>query len=553
MQQNWWKDGIIYQIYPRSFADSNGDGIGDLAGVIGKLTYLKQLGVDIIWLSPVYQSPNEDNGYDISDYRAIMDEFGDMDTFDKLLREVHQRDMKLVMDLVVNHTSDEHMWFQEARKSRENPYRDYYIWKEGDPNIPPNNWQSFFGGSVWKWDEGSEAYYLHLFTEKQPDLNWENPRVRQEIYQLMHFWLQKGVDGFRMDVFSLFSKRQDFADRDMSDFARVIRDVYANGPRIHEFLQEMHREVFEHYDIVSIGEGVGITPENVLAYVDEDRKEIDMIFHFDHMFMDHGPEGRWDRRNWKWEDFFEVFFKWDAALNERGWGSLYLGNHDFPRMVSRFGNDAQYWDKSAKLLATILMTLRGTPTIYQGDEIGMTNVPFPAIEHYRDVEMLSAYRSIAQDETQKLSLLEAAVTQARDHARTPLQWNDSYNAGFSDGTSWIMVNPNYVSINVAYQEDNPESILSFYKRIIAYRKANKTLVYGSLKRIPLDRPDLLAYERSDEDACFLVMMNFSEERVKHGLAIDGYTYELGNYKDVSSRDMDILEPWEARIYKAFKR
>ena len=444
MKKTWWKESIIYQIYPRSFKDSNGDGIGDIPGIMSQLDYIQSLGVDVIWLCPVYQSPNDDNGYDISNYRVIHPEFGTMEDFDQLLQGIHSRDMKLVMDLVANHTSDEHDWFKESRSSLDNPKRDYYIWKEGKNGAEPNNWQSFFGGKAWELDATTGQYYLHLFTRKQPDLNWENPNVRKEIYDQMRFWLEKGVDGFRMDVISLISKRH-YEDTPFEEFNRTIAEVYANGPQIHEFLQEMNQEVLSRYNVMTVGEGPGITLENGIEYVAEDRKELNMIFHFDHMFLDHGPGGKFDPVKVDFIRFKKIFAEWDQKLGETGWNSIFLGNHDFPRIVSRFADDGEYWEESSKLLAVMLLTMRGTPYIYQGDEIGMTNVAFPSIDDYRDVETLNAWKEKEANGENLDSLLEAIHEQGRDNARTPVQWEDAENAGFSEATPWIEVNPNFKS------------------------------------------------------------------------------------------------------------
>ena len=548
MKKNWWKEGIIYQIYPRSFFDHNQDGIGDLQGIISKLDYLKNLGIDIIWVSPIYSSPNDDNGYDISDYRNIMEEFGTMEDFDTLLAEIHKRGMRLLMDLVVNHSSDEHEWFQQSRSSKDNPYRDYYYWEDGDKSKPPTNWKSFFGGSAWEWDDATQAYYLHLFSRKQPDLNWENPKVRQEIYELMRFWLDKGVDGFRMDVFSLFSKRLPFEDADFSNFTQAIHEVYANGPRIHEFLNEMHREVFEKYDIVSVGEGVGVDQNQVMEYVAAERKEIDMIYHFDHMFIDHGQGGRFDPKSWTSEAFFKVFFSWDATLQSTGWGSIYLGNHDFPRMVSRFGDDGLYWQKSAKLLSMLIMTLRGTPTVYQGDEIGMKNVPFRDFEEYRDIEFINAYREAEERGEDMERFLEIARIQARDHARTPMQWNSELNGGFSKEEPWIGSHPGYKEINVEKQVKDPDSILSFYKSTISLRKTHKTLVYGDQVRLETGNPAVLAFERTGEEEQIQVLLNFSSLEQNHILGDRVGTPIFGNYYPDQSLLKGKLRPWEGVIY-----
>ena len=547
MKKNWWKEGIIYQIYPRSFCDHNQDGIGDLQGIISKLDYIKNLGIDIIWVSPIYSSPNDDNGYDISDYRNIMKEFGTMADFDTLLSEIHKRGMRLLMDLVVNHSSDEHEWFQQSRSSRDNPYRDYYYWEEGDKEKPPTNWKSFFGGSVWEWDEATQAYYLHLFSRKQPDLNWENPQVRQEVYELMRFWLDKGVDGFRMDVFPLFSKRLPFKDADFSDFTQAIREVYANGPRIHEFLQEMNREVFEKYDMLSVGEGVGVDQDQVMDYVSAERKEINMIYHFDHMFIDHGQGGRFDPKPWTSETFFDIFFSWDETLQSTGWGSIYLGNHDFPRMVSRFGDDGTYWQESAKMLALLLMTLRGTPTLYQGDEIGMKNVPFQTFGEYRDIEFINAFREAEERGEDMERFLEIARVQARDHARTPMQWNSEANGGFSTTEPWIRCHPEFQELNVEKQVDNPNSILSFYKSAISLRKKYETLVYGDQTRLETGNPAVLGFERIGEQEQIQVLLNFSSLEQKHIIDQGKGTPIFGNYYPNQAVQDGKLRPWEGIV------
>jgi len=545
---NWWKEGIIYQIYPRSFHDSNGDGIGDLPGILAKVPYLKSLGVDIIWLSPVYQSPNDDNGYDISDYEAIMPEFGTMEDFDRVLEAVHAHDMKLVMDLVVNHTSDEHRWFQEARTSKDNPYRDYYIWRKGNPDgSPPNNWKSFFSGSAWEYSEETDEYFLHLFTKKQPDLNWDNPKVREEVYRMMRFWLDKGVDGFRMDVIPLISKRPGLPDADWDTLESDFGTAYANGPRIHAYLQEMHREVLSHYDIMTIGEGVGITPEQANLYVGADRKELNMIFHFGHMWLDFGPGGRMDPISIDLDRFMGIFEEWEKALGDQGWNSLYLGNHDFTRMVSRFGDDGVYWQQSAKLLATLLLSLKGTPGIYQGDEMGMTNTPFGGIEDYRDVEMMNAYREMKEANGDEQNFLEVARFMGRDHARTPIHWDDSPHAGFTQGEPWIMVNPNHKTLNAASQEHDPNSILNYYRSMIQFRKEHLVLTYGSTTFQPTGIKGLYAFQRFNGTDRLQILLNFSEK--SHSIA-DAYRQGLrvmGNYGDASPDAT--LQPWEARIYR----
>ncbi len=545
MDKNWWKEAVIYQIYPRSFKDSNGDGIGDLRGIIEKLDYLAELGVDVLWLSPIFQSPNDDNGYDISDYCAIMDEFGTMADFDELLMEAHRRGLKIILDLVVNHSSDEHPWFRESRKSTDNPYRDYYFWKAEKPN----NWQSFFGGDAWQYDERTGEYYLHLFTKKQPDLNWEHPKLRQEVYNLMRFWLDKGVDGFRMDVIPLISKRLDFPDIDPANMLQSIYEIYANGPRLHEFLKEMNVEVSSHYDLMTVGEGIGVTTDNCLLYVDPERKELNMLYHFDHMFLDHGAGGRFDPKEWKLQEFKKVFLQWHEALGKKGWINVFLDNHDFPRMLSRFGNDSDYRVESAKLFATLLLTLRGTPCIYQGSEIGMTNVAFDSFEDYRDVEMINALHLWKEKKKDLNTLLKAVHKNGRDNARTPIQWNDSPNAGFTSGKPWIKVNPNYPDINVANALVDPDSIFHYYQQLLKLRKKHPTLIYGDFEVFNDEDERLFVYRRIDEFGSYLIFLNFSSKTVdiqdfenqnpKHFL--------VGNYKQTHENQWT-LKPWEARIY-----
>jgi len=542
--RNWWKEAVIYQIYPRSFNDSNGDGIGDLRGIIEKLDYLHNLGVDLVWLSPIYQSPNDDNGYDISDYRAIMDEFGTMADFDELLHGLHQRGMRLLMDLVVNHTSDEHAWFRASRSDKNSPYRDYYFWKPEKPN----NWLSFFGGEAWEYDEQAGEYFLHLFTRKQPDLNWENPLVRKEVYDLMRFWLDKGVDGFRMDVIPLISKRLDFPDADYSNgFNKVIEEVYANGPRVHEFLREMNREVSSRYDIVTVGEGVGIPPEKANLYVGAARRELNMIFHFGHMFIDHGRGGKFDVAPPSLREFKEVFNVWHRAIGEEGWMNIYLDNHDFPRMVSRFGNDGAYRVPSAKLLAVLLLTLRGTPCIYQGSEIGMTNVAFPSLDDYRDVETRNAVQEWREAGRDLDELLPAVHRQGRDNVRTPMQWDDSPYAGFTSGTPWIKVNPNYPEINVKKALDDPDSVFYFYRRALRFRKQHPTLVYGRYEPLDEGHDALYVYRRWDEQGEYRIYLNFSEEAMRPFPEISGKLI-FGNYDESSAKRAE-LRPWEARVYR----
>ncbi len=547
MNNNWWKEGVVYQIYPRSFKDTTGNGLGDIDGIIEKLDYIKSLGVNMIWICPVYDSPNDDNGYDISDYRKISEDFGGNDAFDRLLKAMHARDLKLIMDLVVNHSSDEHHWFEQAKQSKDNPYHDYYIWKEGTPTTIPNNWQSVFNGSVWEWNAPTEEYYLHYYTKKQPDLNWENPAVRKEVYAIIDFWLAKGVDGFRMDVISLISKRIAFENVPQSmSFIDVMEKVYANGPRVHEYLKEMNREVLSKYDAVTVGEGPGVNLEHGPRYVSTKEKELNMVFHFDHLTIDFGPEGKYDPVPVDFLRFKEIFSQWDQALAEDGWNSIFLGNHDFSRIVSRFGNDRKYHNASAKLLVTLLMSLRGTPYVYQGDEIGMTNVAHPSIDLYDDVETRNAWKAAEAAGKDMDQFLKAVHWQSRDNARTPMQWDASMQAGFSTGKPWIPVNENHEQINVAAAENDPNSILHYYRKMIAYRKANPSLVYGHFEDLLPQHPYLFVYKRWDDKGTFLAVHNFRDENTNWEQKESGFTMDIGNYATPSSQ---FLSPWESRIYR----
>lgn len=547
MEKKWWKEGVVYQIYPRSYKDTTGNGLGDLEGIIQSLDYIQSLGVTMLWLCPIYESPNDDNGYDISDYRKISDDFGGNASFDRLLAAMHERGLKLIMDLVVNHSSDEHFWFEEAKQSKDNPYHDYYIWRGNDPTQQPNNWQSVFNGSVWKWNEATEEYFLHLFTQKQPDLNWENPKVRKEVYDIVDFWLSKGVDGFRMDVISLISKRLAFEDvpNDMS-FIDVMEKVYANGPRVHEFLKEMNQEVLSKYDIVTVGEGPGVNLEHGPKYVSTKEKELNMVFHFDHLTIDFGPEGKYDPVPLDFIRFKTIFRQWDEALKNDGWNSIFLGNHDFSRIVSRFGNDGVYREQSAKLLATLLMTLRGTPYVYQGDEIGMTNVKHNSIDFYDDVETRNAWKAAEAEGKDMEQFLKAVHWQSRDNARTPMQWNASKQAGFTAGQPWIPVNENYTHINVEAAENTPDSILHYYRKMIAFRKANPTLVYGDFEDLLPDHSQLYVYRRWDENGHYLVVHNFSDQPISWDKPSEEYRVALGNY---STQKEGQLVPWESRVYR----
>ena len=548
MKKTWWKEGVVYQIYPRSFKDSTGNGVGDIYGIIEKLDYIKSLGVNMIWICPIYSSPNDDNGYDISDYRKISEEFGGNKAFDILLKEMHKRDLKLIMDLVANHSSDEHKWFQESKKGENNPYHDYYIWKRGDFDVPPNNWLSVFSGSAWQWDSNLNKYYLHLFTKKQPDLNWENPKVRDEIYDVLNFWFSKGVDGFRMDVISFISKRLDFPPAEEgATLSDMMENIYANGPRIHEFLKEMNKKVLSKYDIVTVGEGPGVNLKTGLKYVDENEKELDMVFHFDHLQIDFGPEGKFDPQPIDFIKFKKVFSDWDLYLKNKGWNSIFLGNHDFSRIVSRFGNDKKYRNQSAKLLATLLMTLRGTPYVYQGDEIGMTNIKYPSIDYYDDIETRNAWKDAEEQGKDMDIFLKAVHRQSRDNARTPLQWDNSRFAGFSNTKPWLDVNENYNKINVELQQDNSDSILNYYREIIRIRKNYSTLIYGDFLDLEPSNEKLYIYKRWDKQKTFIIVLNFSDDKAQWDIHnFDSMRLVISNYKKpVYTKSVD---PWEARVY-----
>ena len=550
MNKTWWKESVVYQIYPRSYKDSNGDGIGDIQGVIQKLDYIKSLGIDVIWMCPVYKSPNDDNGYDIADYYDIMDEFGTMADFDELLAGVHARGMRLIMDLVVNHTSDEHAWFVESKSSKESPKRDYYIWKKGVNGGPPNNWQSFFGGDAWIYDEASDEYFLHLFTTKQPDLNWENPTVREEVYTMMKYWLDKGIDGFRMDVISLISKRG-YDDTPLQEFNETIEKVYANGPRVHEFLKEMNREVLSKYDIMTVGEGPGINLDNGGKYVNEEEKELDMVFQFGHMFIDHGPEGKFDPVPYSLPQFKQVFSDWDKKLAGKGWNSIFLGNHDFPRITSRFANDKEFHAESAKLLCLMMMSMRGTPYVYQGEEIGMTNVAFDSIDDYDDIETKNVYKEWSEKGKDLNLLMKAIHQQGRDNARTPVQWSDQVNAGFTSGIPWIKVNPNYPQINVLAQEADSDSILNFYREMIQVRKDNPSLVYADYVDLDPMSESIYAFKRWDDESEYLVILNFTSDDYVYNIDAQGFEKVIGNYKTALAygSGQSTLKPWEAVLLK----
>lgn len=544
----WWKEAVIYQIYPRSFADSNGDGIGDLNGITAHLDYLETLGIDVIWLSPVYKSPNDDNGYDISDYRDIMDDFGTMEDFDRLLAEAHRHHIRIVMDLVVNHTSDEHAWFIESRSSRDNPHRDYYIWKEPKDGKEPNNWGAWFGGSAWELDEHTGMYYLHCFSRKQPDLNWENPKVRDEVFDMMNWWCEKGIDGFRMDVISMISKDPSFPDGPVEDgLYGSLAPYVCNGPHVHEYLQEMNRRVLSHYDLLTVGEAAGVTIEEAQKYANNDGTELGMVFQFEHVELVKGPIGKWSDQKPKLRDFRRVMNKWQYELEGKAWNSLFLDNHDQPRVVSRFANDSeQYRVVSAKMIATCLHMLKGTPYVYQGEELGMTNAYFDRLEDYRDIESINAFHQYVDNGLVKAEDMMRYLKEiSRDNARTPMQWDDSRNAGFTTGTPWINVNPNYPKINAQAAVADPDSVFHYYQELIRLRHTLPVIVYGKFEGLLEDSETIYAYRRLLDGQVLTVACNFTDQEQACDLCEDPAARELiSNYK---THKTGTLQPYEARV------
>ncbi len=565
MNDSWWHRAVVYQIYPRSFSDSDGDGVGDLAGITSRLDYLAALGVDVLWLSPIYPSPQDDMGYDISDYQDIDPTFGTLADFDALLAGVHDRGMRLVMDLVVNHTSDEHSWFVESRSSRAAAKRDWYWWRPprpgmepGAPGAAPTNWASFFSGSAWEFDAESGEYYLHLFSRKQPDLNWENPQVREAVYTMMRWWLDLGVDGFRMDVINMISKDPELPDGHVLAGGRFGDGTpyYICGPRIHEFMQEMHRQVFadrpEAY--ITVGEMPGVTVDEARLFTDPTRREIDMVFQFEHVRLDHRTN-KWDVRPLRIRDLKATFGRWQTGLADVGWNSLYWNNHDQPRAVSRFGDDATYRVQSAKMLATVLHLHRGTPYIYQGEELGMTNAAFDSIDDFRDIESLNHYADAVGIAGEPVELvLKGLRKMSRDNARTPMQWDDSPNAGFTTGTPWIPVQTNFPEINVAEALADPESVLHYYRRLISLRHAEPVVAEGDFHMLLPDDDSIYAFTRSLSGVTLLVLGNFSGSDVDVDVS-DAATWAgadmiLGNYSTPGADEASIrLRPWEARVYR----
>jgi glycosidase len=586
IDRTWWKEAVVYQVYPRSFNDTDGDGVGDLPGVVERLDYLDALGVDVVWLNPVYESPGVDNGYDVSDYRAIDPQFGTMDDWDELLEGLHERGMRLIMDLVVNHTSDAHQWFQRSRDP-DSPHRDWYWWREGRPidhpdvppehrdrsytgvpkgldEAPPNNWESFFGGPAWSYDERSGEWYLHIFDERQPDLNWETPAVREAIYGMMEWWLEKGIDGFRMDVINLISKPPDLPDG--VDDGAIVRgaDRFVNGPRIHEYLGEMHDRVLADRDVMTVGEMVDLTVEEARAFLAPEGDGMSMAFNFDHLRLDFGPEGRWDLEDWSLPELKATMSHWQYGLAESGWNSLYLNNHDEPRQVSRFGDDGEYRRESATLLATLLYTLRGTPFVYQGEELGMTNYPFESLEEVRDVDTIKNVEAarrrgrFADDR----EVLELVRHRSRDNARTPMQWSDAAHAGFTSGEPWMPVNPNYERVNADRERAESGSVWHYYRRLVELRGANDVLVYGDYDPLTPAHEDLWVYTRALTDGTerdrLLVALNAAgtptDYSVPPSLADPDAGCLLANYRHCEGAAVRpptgtlTLRPWEARVY-----
>ena len=552
MNKKWWKELIAYQIYPKSFMDSNGDGIGDIQGIISKLDYLKNLGIDLIWLCPMYKSPNYDNGYDISDYKDILDEFGTMDDFNELLNEVHNRGMKLIIDLVINHTSHEHPWFIESRSSRDNPKRDWYIWREGKGDEEPNNWESIFKGSAWEFCENSEEYYLHLFAKEQPDLNWENEEVRNELYKMINWWLDKGIDGFRVDAISHIKKEEGLKDMDNPEGLKYVSsfEKHMNVEGINSHLKELKEETFSKYDIVTVGEANGVSANEADHWVAEDEGTFNMIFQFEHLNLWNYEEGQgFDVKAYK-----DVLTNWQNSLEGKGWNALFIENHDIPRVVSTWGNDKEYLTECAKAFAAIYFLQKGTPFIYQGQELGMTNVKYHSISEYDDVKTINTYNErIESGVSEKIALKEAWIT-SRDNSRTPMQWNSSKNAGFTEGQPWIGVNENYKRINVEVEERDENSVLNFYKKLIKLKKSNEALIYGVYDLILEEDENIFAYTRTLNNEKFLLIANLTEEKAKYI-----YEKEKLNSKDLILNNYEVcahenlteftLKPYECRVYK----
>ena len=549
--EKWWKEAVGYQIYPRSFKDSNNDGIGDLRGVIEKLDYLKDLGINLIWICPMYKSPNDDNGYDISDYQDIMPDFGNMNDFDELLKETHKRNMKLIIDLVINHTSDEHKWFLESRSSKDNPKRDWYIWREGKNGEEPNNWESIFKGSAWEYDEKTKEFFLHLFTKRQPDLNWENEEVRKELYKMINWWLDKGVDGFRVDAISHIKKVEGLPNMPNPKKLKYVSsfDNHMNVNGIHKFLDELKRETFDKHQVVTVGEANGVTAEEASLWASETEGKFNMLFQFEHLEL-------WDYENdigFNAKAYKKVLAKWQYALEKDGWNALFVENHDIPRVVSRWGNDKEYREQSAKAFALVYFMQKGTPFIYQGQEIGMTNVKYDSIEKYNDVKGINIYKEKVSHGMSEEKAMEYVYAISRDNARSPMQWDSSDYGGFSTESSWMEINKNYKEINVKKELNDENSILNFYKNLIKIRKNSKTLIYGEFKLLLEEHDEIFAYERNLNNEKYLIAGNLSNNQVNFNMKQLGYKdFEIivKNYEEVEE---DKLKPWECRMYKITKK
>ena len=552
MERVWWKEAVGYQIYPRSFKDSNNDGIGDIRGIISKLDYLKELGIDVIWICPMYKSPNDDNGYDISDYQDIMDDFGNMEDFDLMLDEVHKRGMKLIIDLVINHTSDEHPWFIESKLSKDSKKRDWYIWRDGKDGAEPNNWESIFKGSAWQYDENTEQYFLHLFSKRQPDLNWDNEEVRQEIYKMINWWLDKGIDGFRVDAISHIKKEAGLIDMDNPHNLNYVSsfDKHMNVDGIHEYLEELNKNTFSKYDIMTVGEANGVDASESEMWVGEENGKFNMIFQFEHLNL----WGEVGENKFNVKEYKKVLTKWQNALEGKGWNALFVENHDIPRVVSSWGNDNEYLEESAKAFALMYFMQKGTPFIYQGQEIGMTNVRFDSIEKYNDVKSINIYEEKINEGVSVNEALKAVASISRDNARTPMQWDSTNYAGFSENTPWIDVNENYKSINVESQLANENSVLNFYKKLIKIRKENLSLIYGRYDMILEEDEKIYAYTRTLDNDKYVVIVNLSDEEALYKYDDLDLIYEnlmLANYKVREHGILKevVLKPYEARLYK----
>jgi alpha-glucosidase len=552
MKKVWWKEAVAYQIYPRSFQDSNGDGIGDLQGIIQRLDYIKDLGVDVIWICPMYKSPNDDNGYDISDYQDIMEDFGTMEDFDQLLKEVHRRGMKLIIDLVLNHTSDEHPWFIESRSSKDSPKRDWYIWRDGKDGKEPNNWESIFGGSAWQYDKATNQYYLHVFSTKQPDLNWENEEVRNALYEMVNWWLEKGIDGFRIDAISHIKKRPGLPDMPNPKGERYVSsfDMHMNQEGIQEYLQELKDQTYGNYNVMTVGEANGVTIEEAPLWVGEEEGKMNMIFQFEHISL-------WDAETNPELDVValkKVLTKWQKGLENKGWNALFIENHDRPRIVSTWGDDKEYWRESATALGTMYFLMQGTPFIYQGQEIGMTNVQFPSIDDYDDVATKNLYRIKREEGVPHEKIMKYIWASSRDNSRTPMQWSDEPNAGFTTGTPWMKVNDNYREINVQKQLEDEKSILNFYKKMIRLKKENDVFTYGTYDLINEEHPQIYAYTRTLGNEIIVVIANLSKKTAEFhnpSLTLHADRLLLHNYDVVQhvATHSVILRPYEARVYR----